>query len=957
MSRTVSKQPKDPNRKTSNELGHEEAKKFLDEKKIKPGTTKIKQPEREIPVTSKKSLLIRTNIYNIIVKENKPVYKYNVKITGHLRDLEPIEFTKSSASELFGVDRMDVCSKVFNALFELEPEVFDSRNKFYYNLCAVLYSVEELGEDYHQKFAVQELFAAEEEIDFLVKLRGRETFEVDITLEDETDNADFAERLTRMNTDRHDMEAVRFAEVVTWQNAIQSPAEHVIFPKGRSYLSNPIERGYHENEMAEYGNGIYLGIGLSKTSKLIEGENGKECGAIVVEPKVMLFHRAEDLIVKLRPLLENTLLRDERKRELMRELVSGLYFMSSHWIQDLEKVRMFRIHDVGEPASVQRFEFVNRETEARKMITVADYFAQKDFRLTRPELPVIVVRRRGDEFSYYPMEHVVLMDNQSVSHMNQDLTREFIRNSAVTPRILQNRIDISRNVLFLENSEFMANAGIEVSQQPIKIEVPVLTAPQMKYGGNYVANFDEFRSDWKADRINVVVPSVLERWCAFVAINSGARPQFTDDNFQNFLETFQNECCKRGIIFRQEITHGERIVLEPNDLYKNLHDAMKFAGENGYKLALVITNASDKRVHSDLKAYEQKYGVVTQNVTHKVALATLGIGVNGPSSLTLGNIVNKTNMKLGGLNYVAGSGNKMLGETDLFLGFTLNHLAAGIGNLRETTVPSILGYSANDTNNLIGFTGDFIYTKPSHRGFLPSIFEAACTVFQRFLTNRRIEPERVIVYRGGCSDGEIDYVIIYEVPVLRQAIKEVLKSNPKLVLISVNKIHNVRFTHDKVPLPQGNLTRPKIQNIPSGVVIDSKVVRPIPEFYLASHCAIQGTVKVPRYNILCNDADANLPELEKITHELCFCHQIINSPISVPSPLYCAEENAKRGRNLYNAEVNGNFIGQSKRELGLEGEINHDDPEVRRRKEQHAAALTGEMSYAHLDIRGQRFNA
>jgi len=967
---------KDPNRKTFGELCQEEAKEFLVEKKIGVGTEVVKV-ERGSLSTNKKSVLIRTNMYNITVNEKKFVYKYNVKITGHLRslrtlrDLEPIEFTKASASELIGVDRMDVCSKAFDALFKLEPAVFASRHKFYYNLCAVLYSVDKLEEGYFGEFYVEDLFADEEDAAFLVKLRGREKFKIEITLEKDTNNIDLAQRFAGLKVDQDDMEDVRFFEVATWQDAIQSPETHIIFPKGRSYLSNPTDRGYHENDVdsSKYGNGIYLGVGLSKSSKLIEDGLGKEGIAIVVEPKVTLFHCAEKLTEKFRQMIETNRVNPVQ----IKETVGGLYFVSSHWIENLGKIRMFRIHDVGEPADVQEFVFVDKDTGASEVMTVAKYFDQQGFPLMRPDLPLIVVRqkkrktedeeekedkKKTDEEKYdlffYPMEHVLLMDNQRVSPMNPELTGKFIRNSAVTPRILQHRIDISRNVLFLENSEFMANVGIVVSEQPIKVEASILTAPQMKYRGNYFANFDGVRSEWKGDRTTVAVSSVVKRWCAFVAVDRHARPQFTRETFENFLEIFQRECNRRGVNLGQAITEGEIVVLDPTDLYTGLHNAMKFAGENDYDFALVITHFSDKKVHSDLKAYEQKYGVVTQNVTHKVALATLGIGVRSPSNLSLGNIVNKTNMKLKGLNYEPVSGNKVLGETDLFLGITLNHLAAGMGNLRETTVPSILGYSANDMTNPIGFTGDFIYNKPSHQGFLPSVFEAACTVFQRFLTNRKTEPQRVIVYRGGCSDGEFDYVKEYEVPVLREAIREVFKKNPKLILISVNKIHNARFTYDTVPMPQGNA---KEQNIQSGAVIDSKVVRPILEFYLASHRAIQGTARIPRYNILSNEAGATLSELEKVTYDLCFCHEIINSPVSVPSPLYCAEENAKRGRNLYNAEVNHGFIFQVKQELGLEGEIDHDDKKVRRSKEELAAILTHNLSYANLEIRGQRFNA
>lgn len=42
-----------------------------------------------------------------------------------------------------------------------------------------------------------------------------------------------------------------------------------------------------------------------------------------------------------------------------------------------------------------------------------------------------------------------------------------------------------------------------------------------------------------------------------------------------------------------------------------------------------------------------------------------------------------------------------------------------------------------------------------------------------------------------------------------------------------------------------------------------------------------------------------MDELENTTYMLCYGHQIVNMPVSLPSPVYIAEEYAKRGRNLY----------------------------------------------------------
>jgi eukaryotic translation initiation factor 2C len=40
--------------------------------------------------------------------------------------------------------------------------------------------------------------------------------------------------------------------------------------------------------------------------------------------------------------------------------------------------------------------------------------------------------------------------------------------------------------------------------------------------------------------------------------------------------------------------------------------------------------------------------------------------------------------------------------------------------------------------------------------------------------------------------------------------------------------------------------------------------------------------------------------IQNLTHSLCFGHQIVYSPTSLPTPVMVALEYAKRGRNIYN---------------------------------------------------------
>lgn len=58
------------------------------------------------------------------------------------------------------------------------------------------------------------------------------------------------------------------------------------------------------------------------------------------------------------------------------------------------------------------------------------------------------------------------------------------------------------------------------------------------------------------------------------------------------------------------------------------------------------------------------------------------------------------------------------------------------------------------------------------------------------------------------------------------------------------------------------------------------------EFFLNSHTTIQGTARTPKYTILYNNNDnVSMDAIQHMTYYLCFGHQIVQSPTSLPSPV------------------------------------------------------------------------
>ncbi len=59
---------------------------------------------------------------------------------------------------------------------------------------------------------------------------------------------------------------------------------------------------------------------------------------------------------------------------------------------------------------------------------------------------------------------------------------------------------------------------------------------------------------------------------------------------------------------------------------------------------------------------------------------------------------------------------------------------------------------------------------------------------------------------------------------------------------------------------------------------------------------VEGSAKTPLYTVLLNESNWSADDLQGMAFMLSYCHQIVNSPISLPAPVMAAHELAKRGK-------------------------------------------------------------
>ncbi|CAB3410843.1 unnamed protein product [Caenorhabditis bovis] len=278
-------------------------------------------------------------------------------------------------------------------------------------------------------------------------------------------------------------------------------------------------------------------------------------------------------------------------------------------------------------------------------------------------------------------------------------------------------------------------------------------------------------------------------------------------------------------------------------------------------------------------------------------------------------------------------------ENMLIVSYDVAH--PGQVNTNEAVmVPSVVGFSFNGASHKEAFIGDFHYQYPKREQVDSNILKRRMKwMIDKFVTNRRKYPAFILIIRDGVSEGQYAMVMTEELTAIRAACQEVAQQknlknwSPKFALVIATKRNSARFF-----MQNGQ----NIANVKPLTVIDQDITRSnINEAYIVSANAIQGTAKPICYQLLRNEIGfKNMDEFESFMLALTFHHQICESPISLPEPVYQADEFAKRGNAMWKAY-----------------ERIHSIPKIEDGNAADFEFMTENLSYWHSKLDGSRINA
>ncbi|XP_018412307.1 PREDICTED: piwi-like protein 4 [Nanorana parkeri] len=195
---------------------------------------------------------------------------------------------------------------------------------------------------------------------------------------------------------------------------------------------------------------------------------------------------------------------------------------------------------------------------------------------------------------------------------------------------------------------------------------------------------------------------------------------------------------------------------------------------------------------------------------------------------------------------------------------------------------SVVGFVASTNSRLTKWFSRCIIQKTS-TDFADCLKVCMQGAIEKWKSYNNDLPKRIIVYRDGVGDGQLQMVLDYEIRQLLACFAGAQSGyNPRMTFVVVRKRCTTRFF--------SNIGR-GLQNPPLGTVVDSVATRrEWYDFFLISQNARQGTVNPTYYNVLYDSNCLKPDHLQRLTYKL--CHLYYNWPgvIRVPAPCQYAHK-------------------------------------------------------------------
>ncbi|KAJ3207338.1 Eukaryotic translation initiation factor 2C [Entophlyctis luteolus] len=652
--------------------------------------------------------------------------------------------------------------------------------------------------------------------------------------------------------------------------------------------------GFYEayNPQFNIQNGLNLARGWRQSVKYTLGEL-----LLNVDVSSTTFYPAESVLILIARLFNRSRIQDVSHIDLAPGSTSFSRvskFLKNVAVTSTHLDRKYRMRGL---ARVSPDSAIIERTEGGRC-SVTDYFKrQYQISLRYPDLPCVICSEDGKIL--IPMELLTVKPGQRFMGKLSDIqTAEIIKITAMPSHMRRDRIHEGRDRMHGnasdENSQLDA-WGIKIASSMKEFDARLLPAPVVTGARNSSITPHNGGLDFMRERNYKFFHGIpLNAWSIIIFDREGA---VLLDAVENLFNELDIECARRGnpiasrnirsVITYQNRKTVEQCLLEANSLAVSAA-ADKFMNDYARAQMIFCIMTSKSSVYDEVKFLaETKFNLMTQCL-----LSTKHFGQRGLARGVQVNLALKINAKLGGINTTVDTDRylNILGKArsapTMIMGADITHPPVGVHG--GVSIAAVVA-SIDDTYTVYRATERVQGPRLDVIQDLQGMFKEH---IKHFYNRYGFLPARIIFFRDGVSEGQIQEVCLNEINSLKLVLHHFGVSDCKITFVIVGKRHAYRF------FPKDSSTfGDKKGNLMAGTIIDSGVTHPSEfDFFLYSHSGIQGTSRPTHYHVLLDENRFTSDEFQQITYNLCYTYARATKSVSLIPAVYYAHLAADRAR-------------------------------------------------------------
>jgi eukaryotic translation initiation factor 2C len=379
----------------------------------------------------------------------------------------------------------------------------------------------------------------------------------------------------------------------------------------------------------------------------------------------------------------------------------------------------------------------------------------------------------------------------------------------------------------------------------LEVEYQVLKAPTLYYGKNN--EHVHKNGSWNLTGRQFQNPLTMPEWGCIWIQNT----QLTDSSESDMVSVLQqiNQAMNlHGL-------KGYRMHL-PN----KFRDTPRMSEYDGDGISEALKDYSNKKVKLVIVIAGKKLQLSTYSALKSLADIKLGLHMacvvprfrkdgKGPQEDMFSNLVAKINLKLGGATHILYNGSEARENRNakrgvwvgtMFVGIDTSHPSVGSAD----DAPTIAAVVANYHDNCVQWPAS-IRRQQGKKEIVADMKQMMKERLAKWKAmNGQRDPQRIVVYRDGVSEGQYQEVLRTELVGMQGAVGETCSTAVPITLMIATKRHHTRFF----------LKGEAKGNPDPGTVVDSGItLDTVWDFFLQSHSSPLGTAKSTRYVIIHHD--------------------------------------------------------------------------------------------------------